>query len=284
MARINRRALAARTARNRRRPQSLADFVMLPGVPNKALNIPDGTKAATQLVGDQAGLPIPDNMLPSLPNTTAQGFYTGTPYIKSWDGTNVSGGCSQFAQAPCGACGPTVSSYPVPPDNNYMAYGDALMSEDMLRDMMPGGSLAIGTAMASNPYDIFGSAGRAETTLQRAQDALVDPLVSMPTAQALNYSLPGSYSGGLPDQSQVPGASAVVAGMVVGPNATAVTPGSSTGILSGLQPMSEGRALNRLRNVRGLGYGREDDGVTGSDIVKLLVGIGIVYWITTRNS
>ncbi len=252
-----------------RRRRNMGDFVTLPGIPNSALRIADGTSAPIQRVGDQAGLPIPDNMLPALPNTTPTGYYAGEPYIKSWDGTSLVGACSPYPDAPCGACGPSANWLSVPDNNNPMVSGDSVVDENMVRDMLPGGSMAIGTAI--NPPTTFAfdlATPRAGSTLQRVVNSVLDPLVGYPTTPAL------SFQGGRISTDPVAG--------LIGKSGVATSGGStqatsvSTGVLSDYMVISERNAL--------AGLGADVGGrPSGADILKLLLGIGFVYWLVTSG-
>jgi len=242
---------------------SLGDFVMLPGIPNKSLDIAPGTTALVSQVGDQAGMPIPDNMLPALPITTGNGYYAGSPYIKSWDGTSVVGACSPYPSAPCGACGPNSDIIPITTAggvNNSMVNGEAFVSEDMMRDMLPGGSMAIGAARPvnvlpdpfGNPFAFDLTTAPAATKIQKAADAVYDPLVGLPTTAGLvgpNQNL--SFQGGTVSTTPLP----------------SETP--NLGRLSDMRVISERNALGRLGDVTGK--------MTWMQLIAIL-GIGWAIW------
>ena len=259
---------------------ALNDFVMLPGVPNRSLDIAPGTVAMTQGVGDQVGMPVPDNMLPALPNSSANGYYADQAYIKSWDGTSVVGACSPYPNA-SGSCGSNQSIIPINVgggQNNAMVTGDAFVSEDMLRDMMPGGPLAIGPSAAYSPFafDIFAaSEPKAETTLQRTVASVVDPLVGIPTSYGLTAPIidrPLSFQGGTVASGPTNTAMTVgPGGVVVGANAGANSSQAATGVLSNYTVMSERNALGRLGSIN----------PAAPDFIKVLIGAGILWVLYT---
>lgn len=229
---------------------ALNDFVMLPGVPNRSLDIAPGTVAMAQKVGDQAGLPIPDNMLPALPNSTPTGYFADQAYIKSWDGTSVVGACSPYPNA-AGSCGSAQNIIPINVQggqNNAMVTGDAFVSEDMLRDMMPGGSMAIGGAQVSPfAFDIFAASSAGIPTSYGLTAPIVD---------RLNYQ-GGTVSSGPTTLSGV--------------NAGANSSQAATGVLSNYTVISERNALGRLGNVN----------PAAPDFIKVLIGAGILWVLYT---